>query len=229
MIVRRPQRGYLRTGGFYGRFGSMGRRMRRSQVERKFLDGEIDIVTIPDTGAMLASSHNVVVQGNAEDQRIGRKIMIKALHVKGQVALLGTTLTTDMEQRVRVIFAVDKQTNGAAATLADVIDFAGVEINAFRNLANVSRFDILYDRTFNLNVTAIAQSAAGTFVSAPQTYGFSFSKRLNLPIEFDATATDGSLATQRTNNIFAFAIAQEGGTAKDPEVSYIFRIRFTDM
>lgn len=228
MMVSRAKRGYLRTGGFYGRFGSGMRRARGFQVERKFLDAARSLVTVAETGTMLINSHNVVPQGNTQSERIGRKITIKALHVKGHYHLNSTAIFQQADQRIRLIFAVDKQTNGAAATLSEVLSFglASVEINAFRNLANVSRFDILYDRVFNLPNDAVFQDSATTGDTLPKSWGFQFTKKMNLTIEYDASATTGVIATQRTNNIFAFAIAENADNL--PSVEYIFRIRYAD-
>lgn len=228
MMVRRPQRGYLRTAGFYGRFGSGMRRSRGVQVEHKFLDATRTLITVAETGTDLINSHNVVPQGNTQSQRIGRKIVIKALHVKGHYHLNSTNIFQQADQRLRLIFAVDKQTNGAVALRSQVISFglASVEINAFRNLANLSRFHILYDRVFNMPNDAVLQDAATTGDTLPKSWGFQFTKRMNLTIEYDASATTGVISTQRTNNIFAFAIAENADNP--PSVEYIFRIRYAD-
>lgn len=92
---------------------------------------------------------NGVVQGAGNNQRIGNKIALKALRMKGQILNLATAVQT--YGRLLVIY--DKQPNGALPTYASVMqtrDSAGAATNtAFSdpNFDNKERFTILRDTT----------------------------------------------------------------------------------
>lgn len=92
---------------------------------------------------------NGVVQGAGNNQRIGNKISLKALRMKGQILNLATAVQT--YGRLLVIY--DKQPNGALPTYASVMqtrDSAGAATNtAFSdpNFDNKERFTILRDTT----------------------------------------------------------------------------------
>lgn len=92
---------------------------------------------------------NGVVQGAGNNQRIGNKISLKALRMKGQIINLATAVQT--YGRLLVIY--DKQPNGAIPTYASVMqtrDSAGAATNtAFSdpNFDNKERFTILRDTT----------------------------------------------------------------------------------
>lgn len=92
---------------------------------------------------------NGIVQGAGNNQRIGNKVSLKALRMKGQILNLATAVQT--YGRLLVIY--DKQPNGALPTYAAVMqtrDSAGAATNtAFSdpNFDNKERFTILRDTT----------------------------------------------------------------------------------
>lgn len=202
-----------------GRLGSRG--------ELKFLDTVKANAASATTGTLLDDSINHVAQDASENGRIGRKIVVSSIHFLGNVAFGSTTVIGDMDQYLRIIVYLDRQANGAAATLADIVSTAGtVDVDSFRNLAQVGRFQILYDRRKRVSVDAIGQTAAGTFISAPQSYPWGFNKRVNIPIEFDSSAAGGEMTTITSNNIGVMTICQAAAVA--PTVGYTARIRFRD-
>ena len=179
------------------------------------------------TGTLLDDSLNHVAQDATETGRIGRKIIVSSLSMRGNIAFGSTATIGDMDQYIRIIVFVDKQANGAAATMADVVSTAGVvDVDAFRNLSNIGRFQILYDRTKRMWVDAVGQTAAGTFTSVPQSYPWAFHKRVNIPIEFDSSAATGAITTITSNNIGVMTICSAAAVA--PSVGYTARIRFRD-
>ena len=95
---------------------------------------------------------NGIVQGAGNNQRIGNKVSLKALRMKGQIINLATAVQT----HARLLVVYDKQPNGALPTYATVMqtrDNAGAASNtAFSdpNFDNKERFTILRDTTFVL-------------------------------------------------------------------------------
>lgn len=216
--VPRTLRGVARIGGFYGRFAG-------PRAELKFLDTTKALTNMTTAGVVLDDSLNHIPQGNSESERIGRKVVLKMLRMKGQIINSLSTVIGNMEQRFRVVVYCDKQTNGTPAT-AVLIFGAAPTIDSFRDLANQDRFQILYDKTREFTIPAVAQTAAGTFSSYNVSKNFSLNVRLNIPIEFDSTATDGSIATIRSNNVGILAFCQTGDSPVS--IQYIARIRYSD-
>ncbi len=193
----------------------------------KFLDGFAGVISVTLTGVPGLISHNVVPQGADASSRNGRKITVRSLEVTGSMVLPSTVTLGDMDQRCRIIFYIDKQTNGGFPfvdqLLASLPEIGTPSIFSFYDLNEEGRFVFIYDEIFDLPVRAIKDS---TGENAPSTTSFGFSRDLNVPIEYDQSATTGAIGTQRTNNIGSLLICEQA--AVQPTVAYGFRIRYTD-
>ncbi len=212
-------RGVARIGGFYGRFAG-------PKAELKFLDTVKALTNLTTGGVVLDASLNVIPQGNTESERIGRKVVLKMLRFKGKITSAATTVLTETEQRYRIVVYCDKQTNGAAATAIQIFG-AAPTLDSFRELANQDRFTILYDKTKDFVIPAVAQTAAGTFSTYLISRTFHANIRLNLPIEFDSSATTGVITSIRSNNVGILGFTETGNAPLS--LSYIARVRYSDM
>ncbi len=209
--------GYDRTGGFYGRYSG-------GNAEMKFHDLDIDDAVVAANGNIAEDSCLTIAEGNGESNRIGRKITVKKINWRYDVRLSSTTTATSTSDTVRVVLYLDKQCNGATAVVAtDAGIFANDNYQSFKNLANSGRFKILMDRTHAIQ----CQSAGGN--TATNTWGEAvisqqFYKTCNIPIEYDNSATDGTISTMRSNNI-GVLLFSETGVAK---FASSMRIRYSD-
>jgi len=215
--VPRRNRGYLRTGGFYGRYRH--RHYQPSQ-EVKFFDAELfgtggQATVIPAAGT-ITPSINLVSQGVTERTAVGRKYTIKSIHVKFFMDLPSTIDPDDTTDSIRLVVYLDTQANGATALVADLLQDATVW-NSFNELSNSLRFKILMNKTVTLTSRG---SDASTFAKV-QTNRM-FNKKCNIPIEY--TLTGGAIGTIQSNNIGIMAIT-EGGLIR---LLVQTRIRFTD-
>lgn len=206
-VIRGRERGRMRIAGFYGRYSG-------ATPETKFFDQDInDAAVIANgtifTNASAESSLLRIAQGNTESTRIGRKITIKSILWRWELTLIATANESNTNDVVRIILYLDKQTNGAAAGITDILETD--DFQSFNNLANKSRFRTLMDKTIVMNSSA--GSGRGTTDSlsfgAHQRVG-TFFKTCNIPIEYDNAATDGSLATIRSNNINMLILSESG-------------------
>ncbi len=154
---------------------------------------------IANTGSIVG-----IVQGTGENQRIGRKCTITNIHIrlcyeKTTIATATLTAAVASHDSVRCIVFWDKQCNGAQAQPLEILETDAY--NAFRNMANLQRFVILYDSLFAFNTGAIA-AGDGTSNDS-QNIHRDLIKRVNIkcfiPIEFDSTT--GALTEIRSNNI----------------------------
>lgn len=207
--LRRAQRGFVRTTGFFGQV-----------LELKFHDLDIDDGVIAAAGS-ITDSVNKIAQGTTESERIGRKCTIKSINWRFNVELpeVDASAQPVNPDVCRVILYLDKQCNGAAATVTGILESANFQ--SFNNLANKSRFRTLMDRTYTLNV--LAGGSNGTTSDWCETVQHdTFFKKVNIPVEFDSTA--GAITEIRSNNIGLLLISKQGRMSFNSKM----RIRFVD-
>lgn len=207
--------GRVATTGFFGRFQPGG-------PEMKFLDTADPSTVIPAAGTMCVTSLNIIPQDDTQSGRIGRKVNLRKLFMKVTLRLPSTIVAADSWDFCRIIIYQDKQTNGAAATIALLLEAATYD--AYRNMANSSRFNFLYDQTHTLTTPA-----GGVPTGAPAWAEINKFIRINMPklsipLEFDNSAATGALTTQRTNNLGVAAISAKG----DVLLALNCRIRYSD-
>lgn len=208
----RSLRGYTRTSGYYGRFAGTG-------TELKFFDTSKALTTVAATGTILDDSLNHIAQGTGESDRIGRKCTLKSINLHGLLQLPAATAAVNTDDVVRFIVFLDKQCNGAAAGVTDILETN--DFFSFNNLANKSRFRILCDKKLTINAQG-ATATAGAYTYGEQRKGFNLYLRCNLPLEFDNTT--GAITELRSNNIGVLAISNQG-TAR---IQYTSRVRYAD-
>ena len=207
------RRGYMRTAGFYGRFAG-------PSAELKFHDLAVDDAVVAVNGTIIDNSVNNIPQGTTEITRIGRKCTIRSINWRFSMQLLTEANTaTPGVDTVRVIMYLDKQCNGAAATVTDILE--SDNYHSFNNLANKSRFRTLMDRTYTFSHPC-ASGADATAEWGPEKQDDTFFKNVNIPIEFDGTA--GALTEIRSNNIGVMLLSQAGLCNFTSEI----RLRFSD-
>lgn len=149
----RVSAGYTRRAGNYGRYNYP--RPGGLRPEMKYQDV---ILTLPaSTGTTSASlATGCITQmgtGTDVNQRVGRKILVKSLQLKGDVSLGAGATPQDV---FHIWIVQDTQANGAYPVFADVFNIAGTYVGeAMRNLANAKRFKILAHRTFTLDANAL--------------------------------------------------------------------------
>ncbi len=198
-------------------------RLAGPSAELKFHDLDIDDATIAANGTIAEDSVLTIAQGTTESTRIGRKLTVKSINWRMQIKLLASTATAATSDSIRVILYLDKQTNGAAATVTDILE--ADDFQSFNNLANKSRFRTLMDRNYDM----VAKSGSGrgstdTLAFGEDVVNDTFFKRCNIPIEYDNSAADGTIGTMRSNNIGVLLLASSGSVQFGSKM----RIRFSD-
>ncbi len=213
-----PMPGFQRTGGFFGRFGPGS-----PNPELKFHDVDLDDPVVAAAGTV-EDSLNHIAQGVTEKTRVGRKCTIRSVNWRFTLGIPESDAIADPASgdTIRLIMFLDKQANGAAPGVTDIL--ASADYQSFNNLANKSRFRTLMDRSYTLNYHSLASDGAAVVSQGNWNENDAFYKKVNIPIEFDATAADGSMATIRSNNIGVLAISKMGLGAIEGKI----RLRFSD-
>ena len=166
--------------------------------ELKFLDTTVDDAIIA-AGGVVTPTINVMVQGIAESERIGRKCTIRSIMWRGSLTLpeAETQGAPGAAERFRLILYQDKQANGATAAGTDILE--AVTVDDYRNLVNVGRFNLLCDQHIVLNYLTTSHFAVNSFSNAEVHTNFSFFKKCNIPLEF--SGVNGTIDEIRSNNL----------------------------
>lgn len=196
----------------------IARRAPDSGGELKFLD-TANAFTFDTTGEVPATGQlNLIPQNVTESGRIGRKCTIKTIHMKGNINL-DPGASVDVASTAYLYVVLDRQANGAAAAITDVMTSANLS-TAFRNLSNMGRFKVLKVMRWTLNPTA-GVSTAYNWVAR----SYEFYLKVNIPLEFSGTT--GAITEIRSNNVFLLAGTD---SLSDDIISLngATRIRFSD-
>ncbi len=214
--IGKKQRGFVRTSGFYGRFN--GNR-NSGPGELKFHDVDFDDAAIAADGTIGAAGTVIIIpQGVTESTRVGRKCTIRSILWRYNITLF-TQASAGADDIVRVILYLDKQCNGAIATITDLIESDNWK--SFNNLANSGRFRVLMDRTHVIAKNSAAGNGTANDAGTCE-FSYSFYKKCALPIEYNSTT--GALTEIRSNNINVLLFSKSGLCGFISK----FRFRFSD-
>lgn len=199
------------------RWGGKGRTRTDTNGELKFLD-TVQATTVPAAAGSVYTNLVVIPQGDTESMRNGRKVVIKSINIRGRMYIQPQANSANTSDVIRIMLVQDKQANGVAFTPALVLQTT--DFLSYRNLANTSRFQVLYDQSFSLN--SLGGVATDSFESVKT---WTINRKVNIPIEYDNSATTGAIGTQRSNSLAIMAIAENGALSN---IQYTSRVRYVD-
>lgn len=186
-----------------------------SNVEYKFFDFSKGSTAVSTSG--IVDNLNLVVQGNGESERIGRKITIRRVVVRGATRSLDTDADAGGGY-ARFILFVDKQCNGATISVTDLLEDANVL--SFYNLRNDKRFNIISDLLVPCNATAGFHDGVNGHWNRAH-YPIFYYYDVNIPIDFSAAAA--AITSITSNNLAMLVIGGQEG-----RYLYRTRIRYSD-
>lgn len=191
-------------------------------IEKKSLDGNNANYVVNAAGTITLL--NGCIAGSQMYNRTGRKIHLKSLQMRGALFPAGNVTFTD----VRIIIFYDKQTNGAAPAVVDVINSvnqAGVASSTVLdglNLNNRDRFQIIRDKHYTMGIST---TLAGSAQSDTSVYTVDDYIKLDCETVYNAGAA-GTVGDITTGGLFMLLI---GDTTGQYAVDMGFRTRFTDV
>lgn len=183
----------------------------RSVAEKKWYDSLNSGLSPVVAGAFAISSAVTIDDGTEDFERVGAKINITAVQYHLEASLDAAETGSNL---LRVILFCDKQSNGAAPTVTNILQNA--DFLSFRNLDNLQRFDILDDTILELNASA---GVSGTLI------GDSVYKGIYKKVDYVASYASAAATTPLTNNIGVLVL----GKNTNGTYSLRTRVRFTDV
>lgn len=213
--------------------------------ERKYYDtgmnGVISLISSAWTGTEIdPTTRNALFtpqEGNDIDNRVGRKVQVHAIKIRGQIELTEQTASTAVmdNQMVRLILYIDNQSNGTQSQGEDVIDSPATiggdttgPLNFYQNTKNFGRFKVLKDKMFSLTPTAAANNASATTISTvgPRR-SFVWNIKFKKPLIVKFNATNGGTVADIVDKSFHLIAAKQ---VSNPVVNYLYRCRtvYTD-
>lgn len=243
----KAKRGYYRKAGNYGRFATTrGAGRKRTQYpEMKYFDQTGSLTEdATSKGIIVESNLTKIPQGVNASERVGRKISVKKLQIRAKLSLIGAVASgvgvgATYFDRARVILYIDRQTNGVAASVLELLQavsggagpptapFTDNSINDLQNLPNSARFWILKDKIYPLNSGG---SSGLNNMGVVRTFDCNYNFKKGLPIVWDTSNTDGSIGTMRSNSIKMLILtdADRSGTTFGVQMTYNWRVRYYD-
>lgn len=190
--------------------------------EIKFFDTATSQTPVAATGNIVSSSLCLVQQGDTSSSRDGKRITLKGLYFKGTSRLPAATSGSSSADLIRVVIYLDKQSNGAAATIANI--FSTTDINSFRNVDNSKRFVILYDEVKKLQAAGVGTGATPNTVTGEDlVYWKAYVPFTEFPLNYDAST--GAITDLTSGNIGVAAFSELGLA----NLNFNARLRFVDL
>lgn len=218
LVSARPIRAPLATRGW--QFPNNG--------EYKVIDIQVGTIQVNTTGAI--SLLNGCVQGTDYTQRIGRKIMLKSLYIRGRIQTESATTaqaSNTIAQLVRMIIVCDTQPNGTVFAITDLLNTATPESQL--NLNNRDRFSVICDKQWVLGPEYYSGTATQAYnSSSQQIYPIKKYKKLNIETIFNA-GNAGTIADMNSGALYMVWIGSTGaGNFTDANAILSSRVRFQD-
>lgn len=166
--------------------------------------------------------------GNDINNRIGKKITVMKVTVRGQVFVDALTAAQQsIPQVFRIILLVNKNCNGAQPTPSEVISSANANnmIYGYSNLSFFGKYRILKDKTFTLT----PQNSVGdttTNETAPVVQRFKLTHKFAKPLVVTFNTNTGAVADIVQNSLHIIAGYNTSSPAAN--ISYKSRVVYKD-
>lgn len=241
--------GVTRTGGAFSKFSG-------KQGERKYWDvsngsaggtagGDgvflIGNPTNRDTTTFCMQNLLFMEQGTGAQQRIGRVIWVKKLHLRGDITWQPGNSD---ECIVRMLVYCDSQANGANPAATDILANTStsnaapgdgvITVRSMLKLENSDRFRILKDKIFVLNRPSLGYEHDGgtTENNLRVTRQIKYDFNMNKDVHFKTGSTGGSVDDIKSNNIGVLFVVSfndvSGGATGTVNALISGRVRYTD-
>lgn len=203
---------------------------RFNSTELKVFDINTSTYNVSNT-TLNATSLCTPTLGTSISQRIGRKIVIKSVQIRGfintEITNNAATRGDTLPQHCRCMLVWDTQPNGTQINAADLLNTA--DASSQLNLDNRDRFRVLWSKEWVLDPFHWSTTATQTYISCTnQIKLVKKYKKLNLEVIFNA-GNSGTFADISTGNLAMCWIGNSpAGAGSDSNFVGSTRVRFAD-
>lgn len=201
------------------RYGSRSRLQRAPGMSR-----ETGFVDVASTNYALDTSGsvtllNTIAQGASVNQRVGKKVLLKALQFRGNLGNNSTATVND----IAFMIVYDKRPTGALPTITDIL--ASASVNAMNNDANAGRFTIIkrWDDILLGNATAPANYTDSMYKACDY-----YLPLKGLPTVYKAAGT-GAIGDIEEGALYLVTIGVSAPGTAAAALQGGFRLRFLDV
>lgn len=205
---------------------------------------ELGTLDIPATTTVISTTAsftllNPVQQGTAFYQRDKMNILMKSIHLRGQID--ATANGTGVPEYLRIMIVYDRQVSAAAAVpnVADVlsdVDQAGAITSTSRagkNMTNADRFLILKDHKMAIptNNTGAAANTADNCIIDPRGEKYNIDCYLSLGLEtkYASTANPLTQANIATGALYLLCYGNVAAATAGYQFIWNSRLRYSDF
>lgn len=183
--------------------------------ELNLVDTGIATYAMNTTGSIALLT--TIAQGVAQNQRVGRKIQVRSIQVRGNIKADSATTTT----RGTWMIVYDKRPTGSLPAITDILESANSV--AFTNSTNVGRFQIVCRKDYSIigNDTTAGQQTDKTHYAVDKFI------KLNKPVVYKAAAT-GAIADIEQGAFYIVTVGSSAAGTGDADCVIAFRVRFID-
>lgn len=162
--------------------GSVRNRKPKGSIPRRKELKFVDVAAatyVGDTTGTITLLNGIAV-GDDFTTRDGRQVTIKSVQVRGRVGPVDAGMVFN---KSRLLLVWDNAANGAAATIADVLNAASSQ--SFPLVNNANRFTILVDRPFTIG--GFDTTATQAYSMAPACHDIEIYKRIDSVTQYSGT------------------------------------------
>lgn len=188
-----------------------------SKKSAHYVDTALGTYPLNTTGSITLV--NVVPQGASYSERIGKKIALKSLQVRGSIESDSTTTVTSGGYMI----VYDRHPTGSLPAITDILE--SITTTAFNNTQNEGRFKIVARNIVPLTGN---NTTAGQVNSNSNYYVDQYIKLKGLPTVYKAAGT-GAIGDVETGALYIVTLGDRAAGTSDGIMRAEVRLRFYDM
>jgi hypothetical protein len=174
-------------------------------------------------------------KGTNQNQRVGRKVSVHKIKIKGQVTIPAQAATNSAKtgSKIRILLVQDKQTNAAQAQGEQIMQAPGtatstLATNSFQSLANFGKFRVIKDLSIIADDPNFSSTqTADTYDTNGKVYEFSMNAIFKKPVVVHFNSANNGTVADIVDNSFHI-IANTSSAGFVPVIDYNCRTVYTD-
>lgn len=208
-------------------------RMKGPEKKSVDLEGPVNVISTTPTFDLL----NGIQEGSSFYNRIGRRINMVSLHLRGQIIVTG--LGAGASEYLRVMVVYDRQPNGAAPAIADLLldynNAGATTTSSFShiNMNNADRFVMLADIPiaipWNAQVAQLGDAGAVMDRTKNEVNINRFIRLKDLETHYKSSTNPAAIGDIATGALWLVTVGNQNAATAGFAVVYTTRLRYHDV